>query len=188
MVRNHRRGLCLLSVVILLSACSQVDDRLEQSRAIVDEFQRELGGELRMAMAAGGPVNAIGVCSERAPAIAAGASAASGAEVGRTALRVRNPDNAPDAEAAAVLREFQEKLSADAELPLEHVETQDDGGLRYMRAIVLEPLCASCHGTTLAPEVEEAVAERYPQDRATDFEVGDLRGAFLIDWPAQGNP
>ena len=155
---SQRLARCLLPAVVLLAACAQADDRLDRSRAIVDQFQRELGGELRAAMSEGGPVAAIAVCSERAPAIAAQASAAAGARVSRTALRVRNPDNAPDTQAAAVLRAFQEAVAAGADLPLEHAEARPDGGLRFMRAIVLEPLCATCHGATLAPEIEAAVA------------------------------
>jgi len=53
---------------------------------------------------------------------------------------------------------------------------------------VLQPLCATCHGMTLAPPVAEAVAARYPEDDATGFGVGELRGAFLIDWPAEPAP
>lgn len=181
---NHRRHVALLPVIILAAACTQVDDRLERSRAIVGEFQQELGGELRSAMADGGPVNAVEVCSDRAPAIAERASADSGARVSRTALRVRNPDNVPDEAAAAVLREFEDRLAAGAKLPMEQVDRHADGSMRYMRAIVLEPLCATCHGTSLAPEVAQAVAARYPEDRATGFEVGEVRGAFLVDWPS----
>lgn len=70
-------------------------------------------------------------------------------------------------------------------MPIEHLGPAPDGGTRYMRAIVLQPLCATCHGATLAPPVAEAVAARYPDDRAVGFEVGELRGAFLIDWPAE---
>lgn len=185
------RHLCkwpLLAVIFLTVGCTQTDERVERSRAIATEFRQELGAQLQAALSAGGPLNAIEVCSEVAPAIAAAASTRSGARVSRTALRVRNPDNAPDEQAARAMRAFQASLAADAELPLEQTETRADGGLRYLRAIVLEPQCVACHGTNLTEEVEAALAQRYPQDRATGFAPGDLRGAFLIDWPAQGNP
>ena len=167
-------------------ACAAgADDLLERSRAIADDFQQQLGGQLASAMAAGGPVAAIEVCAEVAPEIAAKASRESGAVVGRTALRVRNPDNAPDSDARQVLKAFTERLETGDSMPLEHFGTAPGGGNRYMRAIVLQPLCATCHGATLAPAVSAAVAARYPQDRATGFAVGELRGAFIIDWPAK---
>jgi len=139
-------------------------------------------------MAAGGPVEAIEVCADVAPQIAARFSAETGADVGRTALRVRNPGNAPDAGARAILRDFASRVAAGEAMPIEYFGPREDagaGGMRYMSAVVLQPLCASCHGTGLAPAVAEAVAARYPQDAATGFAVGELRGAFLIDWPAE---
>lgn len=176
----------LAAMVMLVAASGFADDRLEASRAIAAEFQKSLGGALRSAMAEGGPENAISVCAEVAPEIAARMSAQTGAAVSRTALRVRNPDNAPDTAAAAVLEQFRARVAAAEPAPVEYVGSTARGGMRYLRAIVLEPLCSACHGTVLAPEVVAAVATRYPEDRATGFEPGELRGAFLIDWPPRG--
>ncbi|MAT83239.1 MAG: hypothetical protein CMD39_03010 [Gammaproteobacteria bacterium] len=176
----------VLGVMALFGACAgHAEDQLERSRAIAVDFQQQLGSGLMAAMEQGGPVAGIGVCADIAPAIAARASAQAGARVARTALRVRNPANAPDSDAARVLEEFSRQVAAGEAMPVEHIGPGPNGGTRYMRAIVLQPLCATCHGATLAPPVAEAVAARYPDDRAVGFEVGELRGAFLIDWPAE---
>jgi hypothetical protein len=60
------------------------------------------------------------------------------------------------------------------------------GSARYLQAIPMQPLCIACHGSELSTEVSDALAQRYPQDEATGFAVGELRGAFLIEWPADG--
>jgi hypothetical protein len=176
--------LSLVPCLLAAAACSPVveDVRLQQSEQIATAFQQTLGGELQAALASGGPVHAIGVCREVAPTIAAGFSEDSGARVSRTALRVRNPDNAADADAALVMARFADAL-ARGEEPSSHFELREDGSARFMRAIVLQPMCALCHGSDVPPEVSRAVAESYPQDAATGFAVGELRGAFLIDWP-----
>lgn len=161
---------------------------LETSRDLASELQRTLGAKLQSAMAEGGPIRAIAVCSDEAPAIAARLSAESGAAVSRTALRVRNPANTPDPEARRVLEQFQAQIVAGADQPVEHLAPRPGGGMRYMRAITLQPLCATCHGTALDPAVAVAVDDRYPDDAATGFEVGELRGAFLVDWPADAQP
>jgi len=57
-------------------------------------------------------VAAVSVCRTRAPEIAARLSAESGAVVGRTALRVRNPVNAPDDLQRAVLEQFSVELAS----------------------------------------------------------------------------
>lgn len=175
----------LLGLVAFGASAAFADDLLDHSRAIADDFQQQLGGRLKSAMAAGGPVAAIEVCAEVAPEIAARASADAGARVGRTALRVRNPDNAPDPDAAEVLQAFAERVAAGESMPIEHLGTAPDGATRYLRAIVLQPLCATCHGASLAPAVADAVEARYPRDQAVGFEVGELRGAFVIDWPVE---
>jgi len=53
-----------------------------------------------------------------------------------------------------------------------------------MRSIATEPGCLACHGSEVAEPVRAAIAERYPDDHATGFAVGDLRGALWVEVPA----
>jgi len=158
-----------------------------ESRAAAQALGGRLMGELTAAMA-DSPAAAIEVCSARAPQIAAEESAARGARIGRTALRVRNPANAPSEWQRRVLESFAEALAAGADpATLEYTEVVPVGGAderRWMKPIVTGPLCLTCHGTTLAPEVAAAVEARYPQDEAVGFTAGELRGAFQVVWPA----
>jgi hypothetical protein len=175
-----------LVLALLLSpvALATDDPRLAQSREIAARFQKELSGKLMSAMSAGGPVLAITVCNKDAPAIAARLSAETGAQVGRIALKVRNPPNAPDAGERAALEDFERSVKAGVKETPEHFDAASDGSARYLKAILMQPPCLACHGSTLAPEVKATVAKHYPADQATGFAVGDLRGAFVIDWPS----
>jgi hypothetical protein len=160
-------------------------DRAAEGRAIAAAFGAELRGALQEAMAAGGPLAAIRVCNEEAPRIAAAAAAQSGASVGRTSLKLRNPDNQPDDHEREVLERFAESLAARADgPPPERLDTLEDGRVRYMRAIFTEPPCLACHGETLAPPVADAIGALYPDDEARGYQAGELRGAFTITWPA----
>lgn len=164
---------------------SDGDSRIEDSRHYADRLQAELGARLKEALEGGGPVHAIEVCQMEAPAIADSLVEPDGpARVGRTALRVRNPANAPDAEASAVLEHFELLMAQGTGLPLSEFTVRPDGSARYMQAIVTQPLCLACHGTDIAPDVGAAISQRYPSDAATGFRVGELRGAFIVDWPA----
>jgi hypothetical protein len=161
-----------------------------RSRVLADRLLGELKAELGQAMQSGGPLAAIGVCRTRAPEIAAQLAAESGAEVGRTALRVRNAANAPDELERQVLQQFAEQMPRGASpgtAPPEAVfETRTPQGIehRYMRAIPMQPMCVACHGKTIAPELAAVIAREYPQDAATGFEPGELRGAVTVRWPA----
>ena len=44
-------------------------------------------------------------------------------------------------------------------------------------------LCTTCHGESISPGIASAIAERYPDDEATGFAVGDLRGVFWVEFP-----
>lgn len=164
------------------------DDQVKAARALAVELGGKLKGELSAALASGGPIQALAVCKVAAPAIAGDLSANTGSTVGRTALKVRNPANAPDAFETAVLKRFIEDAAKGADpAGLEHAEIVDAGGrrsMRYMKAIPMAAApCATCHGTAVAPDLLQAIRELYPADEAVGFKAGDIRGAFTIEMP-----
>ena len=176
-------GLMLLAAAMTASAVAgERDARIEQSRELSQQLQQQLGAKLMAAMRAEGPVHAIGVCNVEAPLIAEQLSVAEQVVVGRTAIRYRNPANAPSTEQAEVMAQFAAQLRADPTQIPETLLTLDNGEQHYLRAIVMQPQCSVCHGANIAQPVADAIAAKYPNDQATDFAVGDLRGAFLIKW------
>jgi hypothetical protein len=168
-------------------AAEDPDARAAASRAAIQEFAQALQGELKGAMKAGGPTNAIAVCKDKAPAIAADISTAKGWDVARTSLKLRNPDNAPDAWELAVMESFEQRKAAGEPLPkIDHAEITEVEGkpvFRYMKAIPTQGVCIACHGATVDPSVEQTLQELYPEDAARGFSPGDIRGAFTIVQP-----
>jgi len=168
----------------LAAAQSDLTGRTNAARAAAVDFGMTLIGELQKAIAAGGPVNAIGVCNVAAPKIAADKSVAKQMTIGRTSLQLRQPNNKPDAWEMQQLLRFEERKAA-GENPAniefaEYIETGGQRVFRYMKAIPTAELCLACHGDALAPGVAAKLKELYPHDAATGFKVGDLRGAFTI--------
>lgn len=158
-----------------------------EARGIVKSFAERLQGALKQAIAEQGFEHAIEVCRLQAPEIAASLSTETGWTVGRTALRLRNPANAPDAWERAVLEEFQSRGTAgeDFKAMEEIAILAEQGGrtLRYMKAIPTGELCTACHGASIDPSLAAAIEAAYPEDRATGFAPGDLRGAFTLSKP-----
>jgi hypothetical protein len=152
------------------------------SRALSQRLGNTLRGRLSIAMG-NGPEKAIEVCRSEAPALAAQLSRDSGAHLRRTSTRVRNPANAPDSWDASAMREMARRIAAGEPASQVEVHAVVDGRRRYAKAIVMEPMCAMCHGERLAPAVEAAVRASYPVDAATGFKAGELRGAFSVSWP-----
>lgn len=164
-----------------------LEERAAAARATAKAFMQSLKGELMQAMQAGGPTNAIAVCNTRAPEIAGTFSAQRGWDVGRTSLKLRNPENAPDKWERQVLERFEARKAAGEDpAKMEHFEVVQQEGksvFRYMKAIPTAQLCTTCHGGKLAPAVASKLDELYPEDRARGFREGDIRGAFTISQP-----
>ncbi|OOG24554.1 hypothetical protein B1C78_08610 [Thioalkalivibrio denitrificans] len=174
----------LLAMIATPVAAEELSDRLAASRAAIQEFAQSLQGELQAAMQAGGPPQAIQVCSERAPEIADSISQKHGLAISRTSLKIRNPANSPDAWEREVLESFDARRAA-GENPA-HIEKQavyirgDQKEYRFMKAIPTGEVCLNCHGAQVAPPVEGALKRLYPDDAARGYNVGDLRGAFVV--------
>lgn len=125
-----------------------------------------------------GPVRAISVCKEQAPA-AADALSKDGVRLGRTSHRLRNPENTAPDWVVPVLESYLDDETNRAPTFV----ALPDGREGYVEALVTQPLCIACHGETLDPEVARQIQESYPDDKATGFEVGDLRGVVWAEYP-----
>ena len=157
----------------------------EEAKALIKEFAGTLKDELQAAIKAGGPISAIAVCKDRAPAIAADLAARSGWEVKRTSLKPRNLAlDTPDAWERQVLNRFEERKTAgEAADTLAFGAVVDDAGtkrFRFMKAIPTGEVCLACHGKDINPDVASALDAAYPQDQARGYALGDIRGAFSV--------
>lgn len=169
------------------AADNDLKQRAKESKKVVKEFMQELQGELQSAMKAGGPTNAIAVCQDKAPAIAQNLSEKHDWEVARTSLKPRNQSNAPDAWETNVLKEFEKRKDKGEDVKTmahyEVVENNSEKTFRFMKAIPTGEVCLQCHGSNIDPKVKAKLQEAYPEDKATGYKLGDVRGAFTITQP-----
>lgn len=189
-MKHPHLKLLLLSALLLqagqwqsASANEQVAHNLSEARKLAGEFNARLRAKLHLAMAEEGPLGAIGICASHAPGIAERLQEQH-ITVKRTSERLRNSENAPDAWEQRILSFFEDERAAGADTAsLEHYAQfiDEEGTLfRYARAIPTGQECLMCHGDNLAPDIAAELAKRYPDDRATGFKVGDIRGLVSI--------
>jgi RND family efflux transporter MFP subunit len=158
---------------------AQAEDARRRAGAAVGAFRQALVQALQSALQES-PMAAIDVCRLEAPRIAERVSV-DGVAVGRTSHRLRNPSNAPEDWMLPFLREFRTSDAAAGSS-----RTFDLGGrLGYVEPIYVQELCVTCHGSSVEPSLLEHIRERYPEDAAVGFEVGDFRGLF---WAVVGAP
>ncbi len=154
-----------------------------QAQDVVERFQTALKTELVSAMQAGGPQHAVSVCEAQAPKIAQGIEAETGWRVQRVALKTRNPANQPTDTQRVVLEQFDQALRTGVGASIPHHSFVTDKRWVYMRPISTQGVCLTCHGQNVDADLLANIQSHYPDDLATGFAEGDLRGAFVISAP-----
>lgn len=141
-----------------------------------DDLFAKLSGRLKEVLQAEGAAAAIEVCSQEATEIAKAVGQQHGVQIGRTSHKLRNPANAPRAWVQPLV---DRRVDAPQQVPLE------DGRLGALFPIRLDVKCLMCHGgpDEILDEVKTKLAERYPNDGATGFKQGGLRGWFWVEVP-----
>ena len=159
----------------------------QQSQAAIKALGGELKSTLQASIKASGPVDTISVCNTQAPQISNKISTVKGLKVGRTSLKYRNQENKPDDWEKSVLEQFeQRKTNGEAVNAMDFSEMTEHKGnkvFRYMKAIVTDEVCMNCHGSNLAPPIASRIKSLYPDDKATGYKKGDIRGAFTVIQP-----
>jgi hypothetical protein len=103
-----------------------------------------------------------------------------GWQVKQIAQKYRNPDHAPDTlHAQMAIAAFEQNPELIGFWNRETIDGQS--GSRYYRRINVEASCLACHG--LKNNRPQFVNDNYPDDRAYDFAVGDLRGMYAVFIP-----
>lgn len=166
-------------MLFLLLSTGLAGDPMAETNAAVTRYAEALKGRVVAVMKESGPIATVDVCSEEAPKIAAQITAETGVRVGRSSLRLRNPKNAGPDWVMTWLR-TQGERKAEGLTPS---ATLEGGAARVVRPIAVDAPCLVCHGAVIAPEIQAALAAKYPSDAATGYALGDLRGAI---WGEKG--
>ena len=176
--------------VDLLAATSDPGGEPDLGRA--SAAARMVGLQLKQrmvkAMSDGGPDAAVRVCADEAQGLTALIQGRTGVRVGRSSRRLRNPANAGPDWVQAWLAENDGKPASEVS-PMEAVVDTPEGRMaRVALPIGVDAPCLLCHGAsdTLAPGIRTMLSERYPDDAATGYAAGDLRGVLWAEATAQG--
>lgn len=161
------------------AASPQVMAAVERANQAIADLQATLLGRLTGALASGGPAAAVAVCRDDAQALTRAVGEKHHVAIGRTSHRLRNASNAPRPWAAAAVASHAGRKVADVQ-PL----VFDLGGrVGVLRPIGAMDMCLTCHGPR--DVVDQAIGgvlrTAYPNDQATGFAVGDLRGWIWVE-------
>ncbi|RUM72728.1 MAG: hypothetical protein DSZ08_00380 [Sulfurovum sp.] len=103
------------------------------------------------------------------------------AKVRRTALKVRNHSNKPDATDIKVIQTYT-KAIASKTFHADDIKTIIEGNTtRVYKPLLAQKVCLKCHGSTLSPQIKNALHSAYPKDEAVGYKEGDLRGVIVSE-------
>lgn len=182
----------LVLLVLLVSVANAGPGKKYQEQAIevTQTMVQQLGAVMMQKMQTEGPVGAVDACSVDALKIAGELSRKTGWQVKRVGTKVRNPlIGMPDAWEQKVLSAFEKRRANGESLQtMAYGEMLKDAGgryFRYMKAIEVKPQCLGCHGADdmISDDVSKVLEMRYPNDKATGYQAGELRGAVSIKMP-----
>jgi hypothetical protein len=164
------------AAAVVVAGEGPTEEQKEKMLAAKEALFQRLSGRLMEAMSSEGPVAAIGVCQTEAPQIAKAISEEQGVSIGRTGVRLRNQNNQPPAWATSL-------VEAKTDTPI-FVKLSNDHAAALL-PIKLQAQCLMCHGPRdqIIPDVQAQLAKLYPDDQATGFQEGELRGWFWVEAP-----
>ncbi|NNE91007.1 MAG: DUF3365 domain-containing protein [Verrucomicrobiales bacterium] len=183
---------CALTFSVLLVSCNPREaqppqdqtELIETGNSVSDALMKKLGTQLKTVLAAGNPAPAVRFCAQAAtPLTEQTSTEIPNATVKRVSMKFRNPVNKPDAVDVEILSRWEKQLQEGKPLPAYELKFTNEQVTRFYRPIRVQKMCLTCHGdkTSFKPELLSVLSTTYPDDRATGYSEGDLRGAFRVE-------
>ncbi len=117
---------------------------------------------------------ALGACSTLGQGLADDYNKISDVKVRRTALKYRNPKNKPDSTDTIVMEGFLRTKN------FKEPQVVDMGDhYRVYKALKVKQECLACHGDNISKDLRKMLEKTYPKDMATNFKLGEFRGAVV---------
>jgi len=156
---------------------------LQRGKEITKATQTELLKNVSNAIQAAGPGFAIEFCNIRALALIDSLSKQNNCQIKRIAIKYRNPVDMPqtESEITQINQYYATHQRGDTLQPVVHFI--DDRIEYYQPILMAKKACLNCHGipgTDISKKTLEKIKQCYPNDLATGFAIGDIRGAWKI--------
>ncbi|MEX2588973.1 MAG: DUF3365 domain-containing protein [Chitinophagales bacterium] len=155
---------------------------LERGMQISGQAQGKLAGKLMQSIQDSGVAYALQFCSVEALPLTQSVGEEQGVKVSRVSHKPRNPLNRANEAEMNIIKNYQNLVAQNAE-PKPQVVEKDNHFMYYGPIVIPADLCLKCHGEPGKDIAEEdfiTIQMLYPEDQATGFALGDLRGMWKI--------
>ena len=139
---------------------------------------------LKNAITEDGLEYAIEICNIDALNITDSISESESVQIKRLAKKYRNPVNETDSAESELFKSYILEWLGGRQLNPKIIP-DDNGHPVYYSPIYVGKLCLNCHGeigTNIDSKLAKLINELYPEDKATNFKQGQLRGMWSISF------
>ncbi len=158
----------------------------QRGKLIVAETFGLLSSNLLSAIQQSGVSNALPFCSLSASPLTASMAQKHGVTIRRFSHKPRNPLGQADAAELSILSRFESGPTGTNPPPPVVTNFNAQTATFFAPIVLTKELCLQCHGEPgkdIAAENLAVIQRLYPNDAATGFKLGQLRGAWRIDFP-----
>lgn len=175
-------------LIITATSCSKsLSDKEKKEYTITGKEIAEatatiLVTNLSQKMKSGGVQEAVPFCNTMALPLTEEIEKKYDVTIKRTSLFIRNEENKPNEAEIIILNQYKKSLANNETLePIIHMDNSDNP--HFYAPIVLQKKCLACHGAfgkEVTKQTDSIIKSYYPNDKATGFKEGDLRGIWSI--------
>ncbi len=166
-----------------LTKTAQADTKpIELAKTIALKTKGILGKNLLQAINSKGTEHALTFCSTRAIPLTDSMSVSANASIRRVSDKNRNPNNKANPTELEYINDSKQAL-ANKQVIKPKLISSDTQHIAYY-PIVANSMCLQCHGqpkTDISLASLSAINRLYPQDKATGYVAGELRGIWVIE-------
>ena len=157
---------------------------IDSAKLLAQDAQQLLLSTLMTQIAAVGFEGAVPFCHEQALTLTKSVVHDQHIGIKRISLKNRNPANSAEDADKNVLISMEEAAQA-GNLKGPVFDARGDEYIVYVPILLGMPVCLGCHGNPdgdIAPATLDAIAQKYPADKAIGYKTGDFRGAWRISF------
>lgn len=187
----------MITIILLIAGCQYsggepaaktstdpVDYR-QRGAAIGQKLTGTLMSHLARQIETHGPAGAVEYCSLQALPLTDSIARAEKVQIKRVSHRPRNPQNAANERELALIEKYREEM-ADGQALEPHLRKTENEVQFYAPIVLSMPTCLKCHGqpgADIDSATRQVLQQRYPEDRATGFSLGEIRGLLVVNFP-----
>lgn len=191
-----KKSLFILPCILLFFSCKQhqskeiatveiqnVIDYQKIGDSIATASQKSLMSNVSSAIKKGGTTYALDFCHANASKITDSLSDAMQVKIQRISYKNRNENNAALTKEDSVALDLFTNLKAQDIALKDTVISTVSNTLYYKPIAMAMPTCLACHGKIkedIDMKTAALIKAKYPHDKATNYQLGDLRGAWKI--------